>query len=329
MPRGILRAAAYLPAFTDGRARLRGPDEDAFTLAATAVERLGWVPPDGSSVHIVPVGDARAVPSELWSGLLGRPVDPLGASPGDPLEWRAAVEAAIARSGPVVIVGAQAPSGGASAPSPGDGAYALLVDDIPGSSPPIGIAEGTTDPRGWPALRAARGAANLLLGDWSVNPSTGRSTKVHGQTGGTTAHLSEGAYLPPASYREGIASRWRFEADRCGRCERMTFPQRGRCRHCGSSDRLTVVSLPKDGVRAVAVTWIGPGGQPTEFDDQVAATGAYGVALVELTDGIRATVALTDAEVGTVKVGTVLSTRLRRLYEMDGSWRYGRKAVVP
>ena len=77
----------------------------------------------------------------------------------------------------------------------------------------------------------------------------------------------------------------------------------------------------------VATTVIGPGGQPTEFDPQVGALGPYEVVLAELAPGVRVTLQVTDAEPGAVRIGDRVDTRLRRLYPMEGAWRYGRKAV--
>lgn len=77
----------------------------------------------------------------------------------------------------------------------------------------------------------------------------------------------------------------------------------------------------------VASTTVGPGGQPTEFDDQVARSGPYGVVLVELAPGARVTLQVTDARPGELGVGARVGTSLRRLYPMEGEWRYGRKAV--
>ncbi|MDG6964652.1 MAG: hypothetical protein JRM83_06645, partial [Nitrososphaerota archaeon] len=45
--------------------------------------------------------------------------------------------------------------------------------------------------------------------------------------------------------------------------------------------------------------------------------------LVELAPGLRATLMVTDSPPGTVRVGDRIGTVLRRLYPMDGQWRYG------
>jgi len=141
------------------------------------------------------------------------------------------------------------------------------------------------------------------------------------------SQVSEGAYVPRPRYLENLPSRWRLEGDQCARCERVTFPRRARCRYCGQAGRLSPVNLPRDGARVVAATIIGPGSQPTEFDPQVEALGGYGVVLAEFAPGVRLTLQVTDAGPGQVRIGDRIGTRLRRLYPMEGEWRYGRKAV--
>jgi len=126
---------------------------------------------------------------------------------------------------------------------------------------------------------------------------------------------------------ESRPSRWGFVADRCSACHVLTFPQRGRCRDCGRSDGLRPEALPLDGWTVVAVTWIGAGGQPTEFDTQVETNGPYGVVLAEMGPDVRVTLSVADASRGELRIGSKVDTRLRRLYPMEGAWRYGRKAV--
>ena len=139
--------------------------------------------------------------------------------------------------------------------------------------------------------------------------------------------VSEGAYIPRASYLEALPARWRFMGSRCDACGRDWFPPRGACPKCGSGEHLHPHSLPLHGGTIVALTTIGKGGQPTEFDPWVDAVGPYQVAIVELAPGCRATLQVTDALPGELSLGQRVSTRLRRLYPMEGEWRYGRKAV--
>ncbi len=77
----------------------------------------------------------------------------------------------------------------------------------------------------------------------------------------------------------------------------------------------------------VAATWIAPGGQPTEFDAQVEGSGPYGVVLAEIAPDARVTLMVADAGRDEIAVGCRVDTVLRRLYPIEGAWRYGRKAV--
>ncbi len=139
--------------------------------------------------------------------------------------------------------------------------------------------------------------------------------------------VSQGAYIPRATYLAGVSSHWRMMADRCPSCRRLTFPRRGSCRWCGAREGLVRERLPRTGLRVEAVTTVSSGGQPTEFDAQVSSGTPYDVVIANVRDGVRITVQVTDYPPGTVRVGDRVSLRLRRLYPMEGEWRYGLKAV--
>ncbi len=139
--------------------------------------------------------------------------------------------------------------------------------------------------------------------------------------------VSEGAYIPHARYEESVPSRWRFLAQRCSACAAVTFPMRAVCRGCGRSERLTTIALPREGGTIVALTEIGRGGQPTEFDRYVDAVGPYRVGLIDLAYGVRATLMVSDDPGRKLRIGGTVRTVLRRLYPMEGEWRYGRKIV--
>jgi uncharacterized OB-fold protein len=139
--------------------------------------------------------------------------------------------------------------------------------------------------------------------------------------------VSQGAYVPHARYVENLASRWRLVGERCSNCQTRTFPAAGRCRSCGRSDTLRPETLPRSGLSVEAVTTIASGAQPTEFDALVEEAGEYDVAVVALGSDARATVQVTDAVPGRLRVGGRVKLVLRRLYPMEGEWRYGLKAV--
>lgn len=140
--------------------------------------------------------------------------------------------------------------------------------------------------------------------------------------------VSEGAYVPRPRYIESLGARWRFVGERCAACGTVTFPPRGRCRGCAATEGLTPFALPRTG-SVEAATIVAPGAQPSEFDPIVEGSGRYGVAILQLVPGVRVTVAVTGSGDTPLPAGTSVRTELRRLYPMEGEWRYGRKAIPP
>ncbi|MCI4322598.1 MAG: hypothetical protein L3K03_01000 [Thermoplasmata archaeon] len=140
------------------------------------------------------------------------------------------------------------------------------------------------------------------------------------------SQLSEGAYVPGPRYWENAAARWRFAADECSSCGSVTFPPKGQCRSCRDRGHLRRIELPSEGV-VETVTTVHAGAQPSEFDGPVEVGGAYDVVLVRLTPSIRVPLQVTDAIPGTLRIGDRAGTVWRRLYPMEGEWRYGRKAT--
>ena len=340
--RNLVRAAAYLPAGTSDRVRVAGPDEDAFTLGATAVERA-WVdrdrPDDALEIHLV--GEFPAMADWGFPVLLGHGMANVVRHPGDAAELtRTLQQVEQDGAGSALVVAVDLPERAAAVPEAppsrfGAGAVAFLLE---GTEKPTPSRYAATDkdrsalalalrvgPKGRDRLRK-----EAWVGDWGVVQGGGRhidlAQALRAANREVTA-VSEGAYVPRPRYFENLPSRWRFAADECDACHEVTFPSRDVCRRCRRSDELTPILLPRDRIEVVAVTTIGRGGQPTEFDAQVEATGPYQVALVEVSDGVRITLQVTDADPGEVRVGHRVDTRLRRLYPMEGEWRYGRKAV--
>jgi len=340
--RSIVRAAAYLPVGSSGVVRVAASDEDSFTLGATAVERT-WLDRDVVAeplvIHLL--GEFPLMADWGFPVLVGRGAAEVVRRSGDAPELVGVLRALEEEGeGPALVVAAELPERAAGAagsvPSPfGAAAVAFLLESS--GKARLSRFEATGGDRSAVALALRMGKkgldglrANAILGDWDAAPASGRRVDVERvlrTAGRDTSAVSEGAYVPRARYLENLPSRWRFAADECDACHEVTFPARDVCRRCRRHDSLTSVSLPRDNGRVVAVTMIGKGGQPTEFDAQVEASGPYQVALVEVANGIRITLQVTDAAAGEVRVGDSVNTLLRRLYPMEGEWRYGRKAV--
>jgi uncharacterized OB-fold protein len=333
---GIRSAAVYLPGFTDGRRRRAAADEDEFTMLATAIERLP-LPSEGpaGSVRLFAVGDVSTRGEEALGWFLGSSsiVERCGTG-------LAALERALSGAsqtdagGPSEVVALVELSRGPPTAARGsDGAIALWV--APDGPLPVDSLE-VTDPRtDVDTLRRrllAMPAAGPVRadGDWEVAVEKGRPFVPVDRAAlepSPMQPVSQGAYVAKARYRESVSARWHFTAERCGICGGTTFPPQGRCRSCEATERLDPVRLPKDGGRVVAATVIRPGGQPTEFDEPAATRGPYGVVLVELEAGARVTLPVADADATPLPVGTRVATRMRRIYPMEGEWRYGRKAL--
>jgi|SRR5580658_428920 uncharacterized OB-fold protein len=338
--RGIVSAAAYLPRGTvDGR-RTAGSDEDGFTLGATALERLRDA--NGGSPAVARIQLVGDLPTTAEADL----PRVLGASAlverfrGGAAGFSEAMESALdAARGPdaAVVVAVDLPSrgvrstGAPPAPDP-DSGIALLVGE--GATVDAKALREQVSPDAAFAtaavFRVARAHVaaepSVWVGDW--DPTVGGAGPVTPPVSlPNEGPVSQGAYVPKARYLENLPSRWTFAAQKCPSCRTVTFPARGRCRQCGNQVGLETIRLPRDGGEVVASTVIGKGGQPTEFDAQVESSGPYGVVLVELAPGIRVTLQVADAEPGALRIGSRVATRLRRLYPMEGEWRYGRKAV--
>ena len=344
--RALLRAGiGRASGVRDGR-RVLGPDEDAFTLAATALERArGPRFRDRTPVRVTVVGSLLPATDWAISVVLERPVEVVRPVSGAEGFGRALEEARAGPTGDEVVLavvagGAETASLDARPPTSDgdrdDAAVALWFGDggaagSGGALPASDVARGPLAVASEMYRAAVRERQDgSWAGPWRVTPPEGptvEASKLRALADVRLTAVSEGAYVPRPRYLENLPSRWNFAAERCRACGATTFPSRGRCRSCGRAEGLETVGLPTDGALVVATTVIGSGAQPTEFDPQVEALGPYGVVLAEVAAGVRVTLQLTDASPGEVRIGDRVDTRLRRLYPMEGEWRYGRKAV--
>lgn len=334
----IERGAAYRPCWSVEGKIVAGPDEDTFTLAATAVERVLSGPaslPIPAAVHLV--GEYPEMASWGFPALVGSPIKVVRHAEGAAglAEALSAASSAADAGERALVVAADLPERSDSPRSlEGALAIALVVGTDTGSPSP--------ELKGGETRRATEAALGLReadcmappgrwVGAWSRNSVLGSpidERRLREAASATVHTVSQGAYVPRPRYLENLPSRWRLVAERCLTCSATTFPPRGVCGHCGRHEPLARLPLPLEGATVVAATVIGPGGQPTEFDAEVEALGSYGVVLAELAVGVRATFLVTDAPVRRLSVGSAIGTRLRRLYPMEGEWRYGRKAVA-
>lgn len=400
---GIVAMALARPARGGPGHRTHAPDEDAFTVAAEAVEEVeelpgnaspqhstgrvwilgnldedaGWMIPELLGVPSVPVVRTESDREGFWSTLQsiaghpaadgddvvvisssgeGVPPDELGAcalrlrrqeglriesigSVAAPrthaVDVATAVRIELKNSGsvmavppPVVVLDETASPGAVRAP--GTAALSGIARWVQTQTAGARAALVDQDPR-----EASYYAQVVLdspvhvVGPWEERRRRSSDPPEPPKVSDDSLRLkvSEGAYIPWPTYRASLASRWRFVAEQCGACGHLSFPSRGRCSGCGAEEGLRAVALPRRQLEVLASTVIHPGAQPTEFDAQVSGSGPYGVLIVELAPGVRATVQLSEPVAQALPPGSRVDTRLRRLYAMEGRWRYGRKAV--
>ena len=310
-------------------------DVDGFTLAARAIELLGPVAVDPSTVaRLILVGDFPPTAAEDLGRFLGVALDP-ERQVVRARSLQAAVDSALSADlvGPALIVAASAPRDEAGAPATGpddpcDVAISLWIDERgpePDAVPPDAVPSLTIDRL---AHEAGEHGAFWAPKDRPTGDS-GTDAAARGRPPVLPPDLpvSQGAFVPWPRYAEGTAAHWNLVAEQCSACGVRTFPPRGRCRSCGATAALKKVRIDPASGRVVASTRIGPGGQPTEFDDQVGRQGPYGVVIVEFEGAVRATFQVADHAGGPVAIGSSVDTELRRSYPMEGRWRYARKAI--
>jgi uncharacterized OB-fold protein len=342
MVRPLLRAARYVPTSLHDGVHVAAADEDAFTEIVTALERIEpLASTPGSATDIELVAPFPEDLSWAFGVVVGSDVSLVfGESTGAALA--ASLTAAERGSGPdcLVLVSDGPPvrppdpstGGGSAGPA---GAAAFLFREGVGQSLEGQLESVRAEPSALSAAfelgrRLAPSEPGIWCGEWVTDEAQGPSLDPAASVQFREVdpnRVSEGAYVPADRYRESLPSRWRFVAEKCSECGALTFPARGTCRNCGRRERLLPEPLPVNGLEVVATTVIGSGGQPTEFDPQVQALGAYEVVLAQVAPGVRVTLQVADAEPGSIRIGDRVDTRLRRLYPLEGEWRYGRKAV--
>ncbi len=128
--------------------------------------------------------------------------------------------------------------------------------------------------------------------------------------------------MPSPRYWREIPQRYRLEASRCTQCKTVYFPPRQICSECKSTG-FESYKLPDEG-RIVTYSVIHV--PPKEF----AGTVPYTTAIVELTDGVRLTTQIADAEPDDVSIGAPVRLVFRLLYDEghSGIKCYGYKCIL-
>lgn len=136
-----------------------------------------------------------------------------------------------------------------------------------------------------------------------------------------------GAYVPLAVFHAQDPARLRLVGGKCRDCDRVLFPPRERCPHCGEAKFADHAFSGKGTVHSW--TMIRKGGAPSEFAPLQSARGAYAVAVVELKEGPRVAAMLTGAALdGTgMEIGAPVRLVPRLVYVQERAPRYSFKAL--
>ncbi|NHM28766.1 Zn-ribbon domain-containing OB-fold protein [Desulfofundulus sp. TPOSR] len=132
-----------------------------------------------------------------------------------------------------------------------------------------------------------------------------------------------GAHISLPAYTRSISERYQLTCWKCKECGTYHFPPPTLCTNCSAREFEQVV--PSGRGKIYSFTWIAAGGAPGEYAEQVKLNGSYGVALVDLEEGVRVMGQLTDCDLEEVKIGQEVQMVFRVLYSLEGVIRYGFK----
>jgi len=127
--------------------------------------------------------------------------------------------------------------------------------------------------------------------------------------------------MQPQKYWREIPQRYRLEAGRCRKCGKAFLPPRRVCDVCGCRDFQTVRLSDEGTLHTFTVIRTVPAG--------FASQAPYVLAIVELDQGVKLTMQVTDCEPDKVRIGDRVTVEFRRISEVGdaGVICYGYKAV--
>ena len=112
-----------------------------------------------------------------------------------------------------------------------------------------------------------------------------------------------------ARYWREIPQRYRYEAAKCKKCEKVFFPPRRVCSQCGTRE-FEKTQLPQEGeVETFTVIRVAP----TGFSDEA----PYAVGIVSLPGGIRVTAQIVDCDPTRLTIGDRVRLEFRKI-QQDG-----------
>ena len=109
------------------------------------------------------------------------------------------------------------------------------------------------------------------------------------------------------TWRE-IPQRYRYEAARCNKCDKVHFPPRVKC-GCGNREFTKHILSGKGTIETFTVIRVAPSG----FEDE----SPYAVGVIKMPEGVKVTGQVVDCEVDKLKIGDEVRLEFRRV-QHDG-----------
>lgn len=131
------------------------------------------------------------------------------------------------------------------------------------------------------------------------------------------------AYVSIPTYSRSLPQRYALVGAKCNSCGIVNIPKTLNCMKCGATE-FEPVRLSGRG-RIYSYTTISRGASPPEFATQQTLVGSYHVAVVELDEGPKIVAQMADCKTEEVKIGLPVEATFRRIYEDEGTIRYGVK----
>jgi uncharacterized protein len=125
-----------------------------------------------------------------------------------------------------------------------------------------------------------------------------------------------------ARYHREKPQRYRLEAGKCAKCRKVSFPPRLVCPKCKGM-KFKTINL-KDQGKLLTYTVI------RVASDKFSKETPFAVGIVEVSDGVRLTTQIADADVEKLKIGQKVKLVFRKIQDdgKAGIHMYGYKAVT-
>ena len=124
----------------------------------------------------------------------------------------------------------------------------------------------------------------------------------------------------PRYWRE-IPQRYRYEAEKCSKCGKVSFPPRLVCRECGGRSFGKTTLAQRGVIETFTIIRVAPSG----FADQT----PYAVGIIQLQDGVKVTAQIVDCQPESLAIGDPVRLEFRRIQQdgESGILCYGYKFV--